>query len=161
MHPDKPEQPPEPAADDFTPDLDPALEAARKAVVAREERRKEERRSGRDRRQRPLAEPMWRAAASASWLVVFLILLTPPAFLRAPAPRPYRPPAEATEASLRFGLWLANHRIELFLAGQGRLPSFLGETGAGDPAITMELVLTDATAAEAFLGNSLTMLSGE
>lgn len=174
MHPDRPDEPPELDADD-APELDEALDAARRAVLEREERRKAERRSGLDRRRRPLADPAWLAAASVSWLAVFLVLLSPPGFLRPPEPRPYRPPDDAIEASLRYGLWLADHRVREFLSRHGRLPSFLGETGAGDRAITMdvtgersyrlvgrvgelELVLTDAMAADSFLGASVEAL---
>lgn len=177
MHPDRPD-PDDPATDD-APDIDPALAAAHRAILEREERRRADRRSGLDRRRAPAAvDQTWLAAAALGWLVVFFALLTPPAFLRGPAPVPYRPPDGTVEASLRYGLWLADHRVGDFLAREGRLPSFLAESGTSDPAITLdvtgersyrlvgragelELVLTDRMAADSFLGTSLTALRGE
>lgn len=178
MLPDRPD--PDDTATDQAPEIDPALAAAHRAVLEREERRRADRRSGLDRRLRAPAavDQTWFAAAAAGWLVVFLVLLTPPAFLRPPAPAPYRPPEGALEASLRYGLWLADHRVGDFVAREGRLPSFLAESGSGDPAITMEvtgersyrlvgrageleLVLTDRMAADSFLGSSLAVLRPE
>lgn len=52
--------------------------------------------------------------------------------LEGPRPVAYQPPATLEEASDRFALWLASGRIERFIARNGRLPSFLGETGFDD-----------------------------
>lgn len=106
---------------------------------------------------------------------MFLLLLSPPPLLRGPEPAPFRPDEGTAEASLRYGMWLAQHRVERFHDRTGRLPSFLREAGPTDPAITMdvtgernyrllgregtlELVLTDRMAADSFLGSSLERL---
>lgn len=172
MLPDKPDS--DATADDPAPELDSALAAAHRAVLEREERRRARRRSGHDRRRAAIA-PGWLATAAGSWLVVFLVLLNPPAFLRGPAPEPFQPPAADAAASLRYGLWLADHRVRDFFRREGRLPSFLGEAGSRDAALTMEvtgersyrllgrlgeleLVLTDAMSADSFLAGSLDSL---
>jgi hypothetical protein len=77
----------------------------------------------------------WLAAAAFSWLLVLLSLVRPPAVLEGPRPVTYAPPPALVEASDRYALWLAAGRIERFLAREGRLPSFLGETGFEDARV--------------------------
>jgi hypothetical protein len=159
--------------------LDDLLSEAHRAVLDREERRLAERRqaSRQARPVRPVPDPGWLAAASISWVLVVMALLFPPAFLRSPAPAPFAPEAVSAEASLRYGMWLARHRVDDFASRAGRLPSFLGETGTRDASITltvtgehsyelrgrdgaMELVLTGRMAADSFVGGSLARLTG-
>lgn len=158
-------------------ELGTLLAEAHQAVLAREERRLAERRVAERRAAppRPAPDPVWLAAASMAWLLVAFALLTPPAFMRAPAAEPFRPTPAAAESSARYGLWLARHRVDDFIAREGRLPSFLGEAGMRDPSIRLEvtgersyrleyatgradLQLTDRMAADSFLGNSLSTL---
>ncbi len=159
--------------------LDDLLSEAHRAVLDREERRSAERRhaSRQARPVRPVPDPGWLAAAAISWVLVVMALLFPPAFLRSPAPAPFAPEAVNAEASLRYGMWLARHRVDDFAARAGRLPSFLGETGTRDASITltvtgersyelrgrdgaMELALTGRMAADSFVGGSLARLAG-
>lgn len=137
---DAPSEPTPPASSDGTgvvaPDLtSDALRSVVGEVVARTERAALE-------RALPPSIPVaarppatWLAAAGLSWIVVLLTLMRPPAFLDGPQPEPYAPPAALGEASDRYALWLAAGRIERFTARQGRLPSFLGETGFEDPRV--------------------------
>jgi hypothetical protein len=157
------------------------LAEAHRAVVDQMGHRLAERRVG-DRRATPspaaTIDPTKFTVAAATWLAVFLVLVTPPGFLRPPAPAPYQPPAGLGESSLRYGLWLASHRVEEFLARDGRLPSSLGEAGVRDPALTVEvtgtnryrlrgrlgtlaLELGDDMSADSFMANSLERLRGE
>lgn len=128
----------------------------------------------------PVAPPIpgrWLLATVASWLVLAFLLIAPPSFARPPAARTFEPPRELRIASLRFGLWLARHRVDAFTRSAGRLPSFAGEAGVDDPAIAITatgersyrlagrdgpdtLVLTSAMAVDSFLGESLTTLLG-
>ncbi len=159
------------------PELGALLADAQRAVLDREERRLAERRQGERRASeiRPAIDPVWLTMASISWLAVILALLSPPAFMQAPSPAPFAPAAGALEPSLRYGLWLARNRVDAFSKREGRLPSFLGETGMRDDALRMEvvgersyrlvaslgerpLVLTDRMAADSFLGGSLDRL---
>lgn len=113
----------------------------------------------------------WLAAAFASWLLFAALLLFRPAFVRGPAPAPFTPSAAERDPSLRYGLWLARRQIDRFRTREGRLPSFLGETGFRDTTITMDVTgestfvligrdhdltlrLASAMAADSFLGRS-------
>jgi hypothetical protein len=168
--------PPVAAVAEIAP-LDDLLSEAHRAVLEREERRVEERRhAGRQARPvRPIPNPAWLAAASFSWVLVVMALLFPPAILRAPTPVPFAPGAANAEASLRYGMWLARHRVDDFAARAGRLPSFLGETGMRDASITlmvtgersyelrgrdgtMALALTRRMSADSFVGESRAQL---
>ncbi len=111
----------------------------------------------------------WLAVALLSWGVVVVTFLAPPAALQSPAGTPYGAPAGLQDASLRYGLWLANGAVARFVAREGRLPSFPGEAGITDPAIELEVtggrswtlhapggvLLTSAMPADAFLGGSV------
>lgn len=153
--------------------LSDLLSEAHRAVLDREERRLAERQqAGRQAPTvRPIPNPGWLAAALLSWVLVALALLFPPALLRSPAAVPFAPAAASAEASLRYGLWLARHRVDDFAARAGRLPSFLGETGTDDGSITLtvtgersyelqgragalQLTLTGRMAADSFVGGS-------
>lgn len=124
---------------------------------------------------RPRADAGWVAAASASWLVVALVIIAPPALFRGAEPRPFAPLPATLEASLRYGIWLAHHQVADFARREGRMPSFLGEAGMSDSAIVLvvtgertyrlvavangnELRFESAMSVDSFLGASLTRL---
>ena len=133
MHPDNSE-PGEPAVDT---ELEGRLADAHAAVLAREAER---RRALRELPPpKPRAQAGWVAAASAAWVLVALALIAPPAALRGASPRPFEPEPALVEPSLRYGVWLAEQRVAAFVRREGRLPSFLGEAGMLDPAISLEV----------------------
>lgn len=120
----------------------------------------------------------WLGAAVATWLTVIGLLLFRPAVVAPPVPHPFTSPAAERDASLRYGLWLARGAVGRFVTANGRLPSFLAETGFTDPTIelratgerTFELVgsegettvtLASGASADAFLGTSLSTLQVE
>jgi|CXWL01.1.fsa_nt_gi hypothetical protein len=127
---------------------------------------------------RPLRQPVpsgWLAAALGGWGVVALLQVTQPAAVRGPEDRPWTPAPSLADASLRYGLWLADARVEAFLEANGRLPSFLEETGLADSSLTLtatgertyrlegrqgtlRLELSSGMAADSFLGASLETL---
>jgi hypothetical protein len=117
----------------------------------------------------------WLATALGSWLIFAALVALQPAFARGPSDRPWRPAPQLTEASLRYGVWLARNRIEGFAKANGRLPSFIGEVGVTDPALTLVVTgerdyavegqdgqarvrLERAMDADSFLGSSLAAL---
>jgi hypothetical protein len=152
--------------------LSSALAEAHRAVVHAERRRAEEHLAPAPRRSAPGA---WIAAAFAVWTLFGIMVTVRPAIVQGPARHPFASAVGAEDPSLRYGLWLARGRVEQFVAHRGRLPSFLGEAGVTDPAITMavtgdrayrldatergvSLSLSSRMAADSFLGNSLTGL---
>lgn len=169
MHPEN-SNADEPAVD---AELEGRLADAHAAVLAREAER---RRAARELPPpRPRAQAGWVAAAAAAWLVVAVVLLAPPRFLQGAAPRPFAPDAGLVEPSLRYGVWLAQHRINAFALREGRLPSFLAEAGVRDSAISFEvsgersyrlrasageriLQFESGMSADSFLGTSITQL---
>ena len=117
----------------------------------------------------------WLAAALLTWLTVAALVVFRPGFVSAPVGQPWSSPLARREASLRYGVWLADGAVRRFLTTNKRLPSFLGEAGVGDPTIQLivtgersyELVgsegavgikLTSSGSADAFLGESLSEL---
>src|SRR5690606_7205807 len=133
----------------------------------------------REGRELPPATPRppagWLAAASAAWLVVALALISPPTFLRGATAEPFEPSPGQVEPSLRYGIWLAEQRVAGFVRREGRLPSFLAETGLQDSTITLEVTgersyrleagmggrvvrFESGMAADSFLGTSLEQL---
>lgn len=154
-------------------ELEGRLAEAHAAVLARETARRKALRELPP--PKPGAAAGWLAAASTAWLAVALVLLSPPAFLRGAAPRPFAPAVAQVEPSLRYGVWLARHRVATFARREGRLPSFLGETGIQDSTITMEatgestyqlrgkaggtvVVYQSAMSVDSFLGDSMERL---
>lgn len=124
------------------------------------------------------ASSAWLAAAMLSWLVVASLLVFRPAVASGPINHPYTPPTVQREASLRYGIWLANASVQRFLSEQHRLPSFLAEAGVMDTTIAMRvtgetsyvlegndgeiaLTLPSASAADSFLGESVRELRGD
>jgi hypothetical protein len=159
-----------PAAD---VELEGRLADAHAAVLAREAERKRALRELPP--PRPRAESVWVAAASASWLLVALTLLSPPAFLSGASPRPFAPVPSLVEPSLRYGVWLAQQRVVSFTQREGRLPSFLAEAGMLDSTIVLEVtgelsyrlhgraaghevVFTSGMSVDSFLGGSVEQL---
>ncbi|MES2124635.1 MAG: hypothetical protein V4503_08090 [Gemmatimonadota bacterium] len=127
---------------------------------------------------RNFAPDRWLGAALATWLTVIGLVVFRPAIVAPPASEPFAPPAAEREASLRYGVWLARGAVQRFVASNGRLPSFLAETGFADAAIelratgerTYELVGTEGStvvtlasgeSSDAFLGSSLSTLRVE
>ncbi len=121
------------------------------------------------------APTAWVAAALFSWIITAGLLLFRPAFTRGPVDQPWRPEPAVAEASLRYGLWLARHRVADYRRDKGRLPSFLAEAGVADPSLVLEvggerryavegrqgpliLRLGSEMAADSFLGTSLVLL---
>ena len=117
----------------------------------------------------------WLSAALAGWLLVAFVLLAPPAIARGPADRPWQPPRDAAEASLRYGLWLARGRVDALVLAEGRVPPRLGDVGVVDTSLTLvvtgrrafriegrqgalRLSLSSSMAADSFLGASLETL---
>lgn len=113
----------------------PSLQSLADEVAARTEQATLERTLPPAADVRPRPPAGWLAAAGCAWLLVFFALLRPPAMLEGPRSLAYQPPATLQEASDRFALWLASGRIERFIARNGRLPSFLGETGFEDARV--------------------------
>jgi hypothetical protein len=157
----------------FDAELEGRLAEAHAAVLAREAARRQA--SAELPPPKPRADAAWLAAAMTAWLVVILVLLAPPAFLRGAQPRPFAPLASQMESSLRYGIWLARHRVAAFQASEGRLPSFLGEVGVMDTAIILEgtgestyrltsdqgdraLIYESSMSVDSFLGRSLELL---
>jgi hypothetical protein len=120
----------------------------------------------------------WLAAALGSWLVFAALLVLRPAIAQGPVDHPWQPDRGMTEASLRYGMWLARGRIEGFTSVSGRLPSFIGEAGVTDTALVLvvtgereyhvegrsgqvQLRLERAMNADSFLGESLSALRRE
>jgi hypothetical protein len=118
------------------------------------------------------------ASALASWLVVAALLLLRPSVVRGPTDHPWEPSPSVSEASLRYGLWLAQGHVEAFVRTNQRMPSFRAEAGVEDRSITLtieqgrsyhldgtqgalQLRLTSTMAADSFLGSSLTQLRSE
>jgi hypothetical protein len=170
MLPDKPEEPPEGLIHEIP---ETSLDDARTAVLAFEERRV------RQRQAPPVARPRapiaWVAAASVAWLLVAVTLITRPAWSAGATPRPYVAPAG--DASLRYGVWLAAHRITEFERENGRLPSFLAEAGIADSALRYAVtgerawgvtaregvqwvMLLNTMSADSFLGDARQRLRG-
>ena len=164
--------------DEPAPDveLEGRLADAHAAVLAREAERKRVLRELPP--PKPRANPGWIAAASAAWLLVALALISPPAVLRGPQPRPFQPAPSLVEPSLRYGVWLAQHRVAAFARREGRLPSFLGEAGVVDSSIALEVTgettyrlralandvsveFASGMSADSFVGQSLQKLQGE
>ncbi len=124
----------------------------------------------------PRAVPSgWLAAALTGWILVAAMVLVEPAIARGPVDRPWRPPPTATEASLRYGLWLARARVDALVRAEGRVPPRLGDVGVMDTSLTLtvtgqrtyriegrdgalRLSLTSTMAADSFLGTSLDVL---
>lgn len=121
------------------------------------------------------APTAWVAAALGGWIVAAGLLLFRPAFTRGPVDQPWQPEPAVAEASLRYGIWLAQHRVADFQRDKGRLPSFLAEAGVADPSLILKaegerrytvegrqgdlfLQLSSAMAADSFLGTSLVSL---
>ncbi|MEP6590135.1 MAG: hypothetical protein ABJC19_03030 [Gemmatimonadota bacterium] len=124
------------------------------------------------------APDLWLGAAIATWLAVIGLLLLRPAVVAPPASHPFTPPAVQREASLRYGVWLARGAVLRFVAEHHRLPSFLAETGFSDSTIALRatgersfelegqdgaatVMLASDASAEAFLGESLTLLQAQ
>lgn len=123
----------------------------------------------------PRPAPRWLLAATVAWAALIGILLVPPGFARMPANRPFQPPADLSEPSARFGLWLAEAHIERFYTIMRRLPSTLYEAGVEDRAVTYDvngehsyrlgltvgrsaLVLGSGMNVDSFVGNSVATL---
>jgi hypothetical protein len=157
-------------------ELEDRLADAHAAVLAREVERKRAHDELPPRK--PRAEARWVAAASMAWLLVALTLISPPQFLRGAQPRPFELPAALAEPSMRYGVWLAQHRVAGFAKREGRLPSFLGEAGMHDSTITyavtgessyrLSVTLGDRTvqfvsgmSADSFVGTSIRQLQAE
>ncbi len=117
----------------------------------------------------------WVVAAGASWAALAWLLLFPPAFSRPEPSRTFVPPAELREASLRYGLWLADQRVQAFIQRNARVPSHLSEIGVADLQLAIEptgdrsyelvardssmtVRLSSAMAADSFLGSALASL---
>ncbi len=155
------------------PQTSAALSEAVGAVVEESARRLRDV-DAREPAPRPL-DAGWLAAALGSWgLVAGLLLLQPPV-ASGPPHQPWVPAPALAEASVRYGLWLAHHRIEAFRAGQNRLPVSLAEAGVVDTSLRMSsltrddyavagqqgkvvLLLTSGMAPDSFLGRSLARL---
>ena len=118
----------------------------------------------------------WLAAAVVSWAAFAWALLLPPAFSRPEPNRSFEPPAELREPSLRYGLWLADRRVQTFIQRNARAPSHLTEAGVIDPQLRIEskgdrsyelvahdgaitLRLSNMMAADSFLGSALVSLA--
>ncbi len=107
-----------------------ALDDARDAVLERERLRQDSSAHGNaapapwDRR--------WVAAALFSWALVFWMLLAPAGPFKRPQPQQFSPPPSVTEASLRYGIWLAANRVDRFIGRMHRLPVDLEEVGVND-----------------------------
>lgn len=132
MHPDNSGDP----GPGFDAELEGRLAEAHAAVLAREAARRQA--AAELAPPKPRADTGWLAAAAIAWLVVMLVWLAPPRFLQGAQPRPFLPAPAQAEASLRYGIWLARHRVAAFTRAEGRLPSFLGEVDVIDPEITLE-----------------------
>lgn len=125
----------------------------------------------------PAAKPIgWMIAAGVSWGTLMVLLLFQPAIARMPEDRTFAAPPELRAASLRFGLWLARHRVDAFRRSAARLPNYGREAGIDDRAILLEangkerytlfaqdgsvaLRLTSEMSVDSFLGESLTALT--
>ena len=118
----------------------------------------------------------WIIATMVSWAMLIMLLLVPPAIARTPEDRTFTAPSELRAASLRFGLWLARHRVDAFVRTAARLPSHVGEAGVDDRTILLEpngrhrytltardgsvrLRLTSEMSVDSFLGGSLAALA--
>lgn len=118
----------------------------------------------------------WIIATVASWATLIMLLLVPPAIARTPESRTFTAPPELRAASLRFGLWLARHRVDAFTRTAARLPSHVGEAGIDDRTVILEpngrrrytliardgsvgLRLTSEMSVDSFLGGSLATLA--
>lgn len=117
----------------------------------------------------------WLAAAMATWILFAALLLWRPSFARGPQSHPTVVPTAQREASLRYGVWLANGAVQRFIVRNSRLPSFLNEAGVSDTTIQLrvtgersyELVgsegdasvtLASGASADLFLGESVRAL---
>lgn len=119
----------------------------------------------------------WLAAAFITWLVVALLLLASPEVARGPVSHPFLETPARREASLRYGVYLADLAVQRFLGAHGRLPSFPAEAGISDSSIQMQvtgersyvldgvegearvMLASDASARD-FLGTSYEQLTG-
>jgi hypothetical protein len=172
MHPEN-SRTDEPAPD---VELEGRLADAHAAVLAREAERKRVLRELPP--PKPRAQRGWVAMASAAWLLVALALISPPAFLSGPTARPSQPEPALVEPSLRYGVWLAQHRVASFARREGRLPSFLAEAGIQDSSLALEVTgettyriraragdvvveFASGMAIDSFLGQSVARLRGE
>lgn len=137
----------------------PSLSEAQELVRAQAERRATERASP------PVASPRVSspllASAVAAWIVVAGLLLLQPPIARGPADQPWAPPPQNIEASLRYGLWLAQGRVEHFLRTRGRMPSFLAEAGIDDLTLTLVVVRGTEYRLEGRAGELVLELSSE
>lgn len=102
----------------------------------------------------PTAPSGWLAAALGSWLLVAALLVLQPAIVRPPVSRPFKTAVGKRDASLRYGVWLAHHRVQEFVATNQRLPSFLGEAGVNDSSVTMRVTGERSYVLEASEGSS-------
>lgn len=119
----------------------------------------------------------WLATALVTWITVAALLAFNPPLVSGPVAHAFVTAPAQREASLRYGIWLANGAVQRFIARSNRLPSFLGETGYSDRTIQMrvtgsrsyELVGTEGETAltlpsnvpaDAFLGESVRTLRG-
>lgn len=169
MHPESSESG-EPGVDT---ELEGRLADAHAAVLVREAER---RRALRELPPpKPRAQAGWVAAASLAWVLVALAVIAPPAALRGAMPRPFEPAPALVEPSLRYGIWLAEHRVTAFARREGRLPSFLAEAGMQDSSIALEVTgersyrlvgttrdrtvsFESGMSADSFVGESVTLL---
>ena len=133
--------------------------------------------SGSARFPAPSPRPVgWIIATVVSWAMLIILLFVPTAIARTPESRSFTAPPELRAASLRFGLWLARHRVEAFARTAARLPSHVGEAGVDDRTILLEpngrhrytltardgsvgLRLTSEMSVDSFLGGSLAELA--
>ncbi len=154
----------------------PSLAAAQDQVIAEAGRRAAER-VALPAAPRRASSPLLAGALSV-WLVVAALLLIRPAIVQGPVDHPWSPKPENAEASLRYGLWLADGRVQEFLRSRGRMPSFLAEAGVADTSLALvvelrtqyrlegrdgplELELASSMAADSFLGASRDQLRGK
>jgi hypothetical protein len=125
----------------------------------------------------PSAAPIgWIIATAVSWATLIMLFLYPPAMVRTPENRTFAAPPALRVTSLRFGLWLARHRVDAFARTFARLPSHVGQAGTDDRTIILEpngrhsytliardgsvgLRLTSEMSVDSFLGKSLTELA--
>jgi len=129
-------------------------------------------RSGRAGSPAPLPQPIgWVIATVVAWAALAMLLIVPPAIGRPAKDRAFAAPPELRAASLRFGLWLARHRVDAFERTAARLPRHVGEAGVDDRTIILEpngrrrytliardgsvgLRLTSEMSADSFLGDN-------
>ncbi len=112
-----------------------ALDEARDAVLEREQLREERRASGTD--PEPGWDRRWVAAAVLSWATVIWMMVAPAGPFRRPEPQRFSTPPHLTEASLRYGIWLAAVRVDRFVARMQRLPIDLEEVGVNDRTLRL------------------------